>query len=527
MISIFSPGNKQRVHCHNSWWGDSWNPLNYGRDIDFSRPFLSQLKELWSEVPDISVMNINPVNSEYCSITEGNKNCYLVFGGDFNENTLYSTYIFHSKECMDTYWVQKSELNYETVDCISCSRLSYSRYCEGCYDSACLFNCRSCHDCLGCVNLVSKSFCIFNEQYSKEEYLRKIKEFDLGSSAGVQNLKEKFSEHSLNFPRRFAKMIQAANSSGDNLENCKNCYNCFDIFEGGEDCRHVFLSYSKVKDSMDVDRVGLGTELGYDSSTIYPGSRVFFSRFTIGSHDVQYSYNNHNSSYLFGCVGLRNKQYCILNKQYTKEEYESLVPKLVEQMNTIPYVDAGGRIYKYGEFFPIELSPFGYNETLAHEMYPLTIEEAVTKGFSWKDEEEKAHVATRRSGELPDKIADVSDSIVNEIIECEHNGECGDLCSMAFKIIPAELDLYRRMNVPIPHLCSSCRHFTRLRQRNPMKLWPRACQCSGIASSNDAYKNFASHTHGRSPCVNRFNTTYAPERPEIVYCETCYQTEVS
>jgi hypothetical protein len=39
-----------------------------------------------------------------------------------------------------------------------------------------------------------------------------------------------------------------------------------------------------------------------------------------------------NSSNLFGCIGLRGKEYCILNKQYTKEEYEALVPKIIEKM---------------------------------------------------------------------------------------------------------------------------------------------------------------------------------------------------
>jgi hypothetical protein len=31
-------------------------------------------------------------------------------------------------------------------------------------------------------------------------------------------------------------------------------------------------------------------------------------------------------------VGLHDKSYCILNKQYTKEEYEELVPKIIEKM---------------------------------------------------------------------------------------------------------------------------------------------------------------------------------------------------
>jgi hypothetical protein len=39
-----------------------------------------------------------------------------------------------------------------------------------------------------------------------------------------------------------------------------------------------------------------------------------------------------NVSHLFGCIGLRNQQYCILNKQYTKEEYEKTVALIIEHM---------------------------------------------------------------------------------------------------------------------------------------------------------------------------------------------------
>ncbi len=35
----------------------------------------------------------------------------------------------------------------------------------------------------------------------------------------------------------------------------------------------------------------------------------------------------------FGCISLRNASYCILNKQYTKEEYEALVPQIIEHMS--------------------------------------------------------------------------------------------------------------------------------------------------------------------------------------------------
>src|SRR3990167_6220765 len=135
IFSVFSPDSDQTVYDHKSWWGDSWDALSFGQNINFDQPFFEQLKNLWRNVPDVALLNINPVNSDYCSITEGNKNCYLVVGGDFNENVMYSSFTFNTRDSIDLHWVSKSDLSYESVDCISCSRLLYSRQCDSCLDS--------------------------------------------------------------------------------------------------------------------------------------------------------------------------------------------------------------------------------------------------------------------------------------------------------------------------------------------------------------------------------------------------------
>lgn len=529
VISVFSPENAQNVYDQKEWWGDSWDGTQNGKEIDFSKPFLEQVKQVWQEVPDMALLNIRPVNSDYCSITEGNKNCYLVVGGDFNEGVLYSGFIFNSKDSMDTHWVSKSEHNYETVDCIQCFRLKYSRYCEECYDSAFLFNCKNCHDCFGCVNLMNKSHHIFNVPYSKEEYAEKMKEINLGSSRVVREMKEKFQTEITKYPRRFVRAVRTVNSTGDNLEGTKNCKFCFEVFGAAEDCRYIWLAYSAVKDCFDCDHFGLNSENSYEVSTIYPGSKVFFSRFVFASHDVYYSYNCHNCHDLFGCIGLRDKQYCILNRQYSKEEYEVLVPKIIGHMNSMPYKDKKDRVYKYGEFFPAELSPFSYNETIAQEYFPLSKEKAEEQGYLWKEPSGKHYDITVESQDLPDRIQDVKDDVLKEVIGCEHKGTCNENCTTAFKIIEKELQLYRVMNVPLPKLCPNCRHYQRISQRNPLKLWHRTCQCTGKQSDNGVYQNSAGSHPSHGPdnhCVNEFETSYAPDRKEIVYCEQCYQSEV-
>ena len=94
-------------------------------------------------------------------------------------------------------------------------------------------------------------------------------------------------------------------------------------------------------------------------------------------------------------------------------------------------------------------------------------------------------------------IADVSDDIVKHILTCEITGK-------PYKIIPQELKFYREMNLPIPRKCPDQRHKERMALRNPRKLWSRKCK----------------------KCGKEMQTTYAPERQEIVYCEECYLKEI-
>ncbi|MBU1255355.1 hypothetical protein KKH35_00610, partial [Patescibacteria group bacterium] len=59
------------------------------------------------------------------------------------------------------------------------------------------------------------------------------------------------------------------------------------------------------------------------------------------------------------------------------------------------------------------------------------------------------------------------------------------------------------------------------------KLWHRKCQCAGHQSNNKIYKNTIEHPHHKDKhCPNEFETSYSPDRKEIVYCEACYNKEV-
>jgi hypothetical protein len=282
------------------------------------------------------------------------------------------------------------------------------------------------------------------------------------------------------------------------------------------------------KDSYDT--IGSATsELLYDCVAMTYDS--YMARFGLiadnarESHYFTYCWDIAN---VFGCLSLRKKQYCILNKQYTKAEYEALVPKIIAQMNELPYIGEKGRKYRYGEFFPVEFSPFAYNESIAQEYFPLTKSEIEERGYRWREPDIKKYDGAINSNKLPVKTSQATDAILNDVISCDHGAKCNELCTVAFKITPAELAYYRQFKIPLPHLCPNCRHYARLAVRNPLKLWPRQCMClSGEAfAKSDAYKNTVKHFHGEAPCPNKFETSYAPERPETIYCEACYQAEI-
>ncbi|MEK9147616.1 MAG: hypothetical protein AAB593_01775 [Patescibacteria group bacterium] len=526
IISIYHEDSRLKVYDNKYWWSDDWDSMDYGRDYDFNKPFFEQFEELVRDVPQQNLFTKNVINSFYCNWAKDIKNCYLSFGLHDVENCMYSSLIPYTKDSSDCMITRNSELCYQTVDCLNSHKLFYSQNCESCVNSYFLYDCKNCSDCIGCIGLRNKQYYIFNKKYNKEEYFKKLKEFNLGCHKTISEIKEKFNELNLKYPRKFANILKSFNIVGDNISNAKNCFYCFNSSKDLENLKFANYAVDRVKDSYDINFGGMKSELCYDVISCI-GFKVFFVVFILEGYNVQYSFNCHNSNNLFGCVGLRNKEYCILNKQYTKEEYEKLVPSIIEHMNNMPYIDKKGRVYKYGEFFPAELSPFAYNEIIAQEYFSLTKEQAIEQGYKWKEQEERNYNIDIKTQDILDDIKYIENDIIGKIIECEHQGKCNEQCVTAFKIIQREFEFYKKQNIPIPRLCPNCRYYQRIKQRNPLKLWHRKCQCAGKTSDNKVYKNTIEHpNHKQEHCSVEFETSYSPDRQEIVYCEKCYQAEV-
>lgn len=507
---IFSayPSGSGVVYDQKYWWGDSWSPVDFGKDYDFSENFFIQFNDLFTKVPRSNLTNRNNINCEYVNWLDESKNCYLTFGGGYAENVFYANRASYCKDSLDIYFCSKLEFCYENVNCQNSFKLSFGENCNNCVESSLMYDCKNCSNCFGCVGLRNKQYSIFNIQYSKEDYEQKVTELGLANFQGFNDARKYFEKLKLQYPRKFANVLNVQNTTGDYILDAKNCHYLFDCIEGkNEDSKFSFWAGLGMRDVYDGVACGVKGELLYESvSAALSVSRIYFSVQIRESQGLYYSIECHNSSHLFGCVGLRNKKYCILNKQYTKEEYEKLVPKIIRHMNDMPYVDKKERVYKYGEFFPIEFSPFAYNESIAQEYFPSNKKEALEKGYKWKDSEGRNYTIDIKNEDIPNNIKYVNDEILGKVVECAHRGKCNEQCTEAFKIIKEELVFYQRMNLPLPHLCPNCRHYQRLEQRNPLNLWHRKCMKEG--------------------CSNEFETSYAPDRPEIIYCEKCYQQEV-
>ncbi len=480
IISIYPAEAPFPVYEPEAWFGDGWDGMDYGMDCDFDRPFFEQFRELLNKTPKMALHVMNLENSPYVNQCWYTKNSYLCFDMGFSENNLYCHVTYHSKSVMDCSFTRNCELSYGLVDCQKCYNSVHLQDCNGCYDAFFSYDCRGCNNVAFCWNLRNKEYHIFNKPVSKEEFEAFVREFKEGSY-------EKFLEYERDFHEQvLAKAVRRANHNinvencvGDYLVNDKNCSNCYDCADS-EDLNLCTRMDEQGKDCMDIDH-GSIIELGYESMSV-AGHNMRFGLMSLHCNDTTYFHTLKACKDCFGCSAIKNKQYCILNKQYSREEYEAMVPRIIEHMKTTG---------EWGQFFPAEDSIHAYNETCAQDRFPLSREEVLTKGYKWRDKDSTEY--QRQSYEMPDKIVDVNEGICSEILACEVTGK-------NFRIIPQELAFYKKIGLPVPRRCPEQRISDRLKLRTPYKTWRRGCTKCGV----------------------EIETSYAPERPEIVYCEQCY-----
>ncbi len=493
IVSMYSIEKPFKVY-YNKDFENNFDATEYGRDIDFSKSILNQFYDLCSEVPHYhsAVMTDTMENSEYVNWSHWTKDSYLSFSVTDCEKVFHCEWIYRSYNCIDCYHVHDCELCYECIESSNMFRSMWCEYCVDCSYSNFCFNCENCNNCFLCSNIIGKSYCILNKQYTKEEYEQKIKEY-IFSYNNIQKLKKEFDDLKVNSIHKFARLVNTESCVWDDLINAKNCFNCFGM-EEVEDCRHCYF-LNQSKDCMDILYYWTNLELSYQSVSAGSNSKkIYFSYdcFENVNNLFYCSYCGSNVQNCFVCSNLRNKQYCILNKQYTKEEYEVLIPKIITKMK-----EDWERWY----FLPNYFSPFGYNESLAIEHFPIDKNNALELWFNRMDKEYNIDVPddmeTINTSDLSENIKDISDDILKKAIICEKTNK-------PFRIIKQELEFYKNLWLPIPHIHYNQRHKERFDRVNLKKIRDRKCD----------------------KCWIEIKTTYSPGKLEKVYCETCYNKEV-
>lgn len=484
IISMYAPDAPTTVYHSDIWWGDKWDAIDFGRDYDFSKPFFEQFAELNREVPHPHLLILHEENSKYTNYNTSNKNCYICFAGNYSEDCYYCYNAQHCKDCVDCLFIWNSELCHECAHVDHCYGTRFAVSCRNCTDCFFIEDCMGCSDCFMCFGLKRTKYHILNKAYSKEDYERILKSFALHTRSGWERAKGEWIKARPQFPKRKNHNLQTEDCVGDYILQSKNCKNCHIMAKGCEDCKYVYNGFPLLKDSYDCTYCGEKAALQYECLA----SGVNQERLTFGNLNLEGCYEVHYSQYLmgckdcFGCDSLHKKQYCILNKQYTKEQYEELLPRVIEHMKSTG---------EYGEFFPIAISPFAYNESGAQELFPLTKEETLAKGYRWREKDPKEYQPQQMK--VPDDLGQVEDSICEQVLACQD-------CGKNYRIIPQELRFLRKQGAPVPVRCFECRHKARRALMTPHPVHQRKC----------------------AKCDCAIQTTYSPEGPEMVYCQSCY-----
>lgn len=501
-ISMYPPEVPYVVYCPKCWWSDKWDWRDYGVDYDFTKPFFKQFDKLIHKVPllGLSINSTTTIGSPYNNHAQDLKDCYLTFDTGFNQECAYGVLLTRNRESFDSSMVMDCDTVYD------CMCIYKSNRCIGtkgnnrfCIDCSFVRDCENCQDCFMCASLKNKKYFFKNKQYSKEEYKKILSNYDFGSNSSY----EKAEEESIKFWKTISPKptwdTLSVNCTGSYVFHSKNCHECYDVTDA-EDCKYSMMLFEgKTKNCYDIGSWGLNLENSYECQVVGENcSNIYFGQESgMNLMNVEYVKLSMNGQNHFGSVSVRKGEYIIFNKVYSKEDYKILREKIIKHMDEMPYVDKKGNVYKYGEFFPIELSPFPYNMTFAQLFNPKTKEEIEVIGGYYLEDNKNEYKITKNSSDTEDNIKDVGDDILDEVIGCRK-------CGRGYRVIEMELRFLRKMKLPIPYDCPFCRINEKLNLWvDNMHLKDRVCD----------------------KCGKDFKTHWGKERAPIIYCKECYKSE--
>ena len=487
LITVLPEKSRYPIYKSHEWWGDGWDPMKYGQNYDPNHPFFEQLKELQEKVPRAHQTGENSTNCDWCDDVWESKNCYLCRSLLKCENCSYLYRVLDTKDSFDIVYSFNLQNSYDCLFCHSSFNLNFSENSRDCIDSYFLFDCRNCQNCFMSWNLRNKRYYIRNKPHTKEEYEKKLKNTNFGSHKNLFALKKEFWDLLKNeIVHRENFNIRTTNSVGNYLNDCDKCVNVFS-WEKSQNCRNQ-LRGMNTKDSID-QTFTWNTEVSGDNSGVFGGFEIKHSVWSDGRYS-EYLDNCIEVEYCFGCVGLRKKKYCILNKQYSKNEYEKLKTQIIKNME-----EKG----EYGEFLPYSMGLCEYNFSSGMIYFPdLKKEEILSKGGYWS-EEDLSSTDGISSLDLPGRIEETPKNISNQALICPES-------KYRFNISPAEYEFHKRKGFALPRLHFDLRMLKRIKKMSIIR--------------NYLYKCFY--------CEKDIMAYYPPEWGyQKIACEECYKQNIA
>lgn len=467
-------------------------------------------------------MNFEQVNQE-----ADPKNCYLVSGWANNEDCMYWSFLDKCNNMIDCYSSSEQSNNcYEWLRILNSSKIYFSQHIKDSY------NVYFSRDIIWSKNILfwyeqtNSEYIYKDKKYSKEDWEKIFENFQnkLKTESGLKELKKDYIEFLSLKNIRWQLSTNSENVIWSMVMDSKDIFSSIWI-NNSENIRYWAIN-NWVKDCMDIESYWWWEKL-YNVSSWYDNqNNSAVTSHSWATYKSFYSYFVWNTDYNFWCFWLRNKKYCILNKQYSKEDWEEEVVKIIEEKQDLGI---------WGEFFEMKLSPFPYNDTVAMEYFPpkkvvfvennkvlssknisenwvwtifiLEPEKFISKAIFDLGWEEKIECFYRTREQeinipewidilfwkdIPDSIDEVWDDILNKAVICEES-------KRPFRITKKELEFYKKHWLPIPRKHYNIRHLERLKLLPNRWLLVKKCEVCG----EDKLSNYPNYKNICEECYNK------------------------
>lgn len=372
------PPTNRITHLWKNFWEEA-------PDIDCNikdwTSFFSHFKQFQDKIPLAYTVQFANENCEYTDSSYLAYNCYLSFAIWLDsKEVLYSAFSYDNIEKVyNSFLVWKQSSNvYQSSWIMNSYNIFYSKYITWSHNIWFSTNMIGCQECIWCDGLQNQKYHIWNVAYEKEEYEKKKIEILRDKSSYLKSYSHIKSRKAINFASENVEWNYIIESS--NILNGGWIFRLHEgrnllIINGGDGSRNCY-------DSVDF-WVNCSNYCCVNASA-WPATNVFCSWQIAVSSFIYYSYMLESCHHCLWCIWLKNKSYCIFNKQYTKEEWEEKACEIFASM------EADGTL---GDFFPASMNPFYFNDTLAYLIDDsFTKEEVEVEGYLWRDEPIRADI---------------------------------------------------------------------------------------------------------------------------------------